>query len=44
MELILREVQSRGITVIMTAAAILPGTEAFRRIRMQKGKVSEDGT
>jgi hypothetical protein len=43
MGLVLRQVQNRRITVVMTAAVILPGMEDFRRIRMQNGKVSEDG-
>lgn len=44
MELVMEEVRATRATLVIASGSPVPGTENFRQVRMQYGKVSDDGT
>lgn len=43
MEIVLREVRSRGATLLVATHITLPGMEADRMVRIERGRVTADG-
>ncbi len=44
MELVMEEVRATRATLVIASSSPVPDTENFRQVRMQYGKVSDDGT